>query len=272
MWYYAVAGQQMGPVTREELVAMLRSGQLKADTLAWREGMANWLPAAAIGELQADQPPAGMAPAADPPQLPPLRPMPAAAEAAKQGCSQCGRSFAESDLFLYQGQRVCPACREALLQRLRGGLAGDTGCFEYAGFWIRVLASILDGAILFGFNIVIMLPLSLLSGLMSHADSVIAMGVGLMMLFSTMICQMLVALCYQGYFLSRHAATPGKMALGLKVLRPDGSRVSFLRGTCRSLATSLSAWMFCIGYLMVAFDSEKRALHDYMCDTRVVRS
>jgi uncharacterized RDD family membrane protein YckC len=33
----------------------------------------------------------------------------------------------------------------------------------------------------------------------------------------------------------------------------------------------VSAILLCIGYIMAGFDSEKRALHDMMCDTRVIR-
>ena len=58
--------------------------------------------------------------------------------------------------------------------------------------------------------------------------------------------------------------------LGLKVIRSDGSGISFARGACRYLAQIVSALILLIGYIIAAFDVEKRALHDYLCDTRVV--
>lgn len=51
MWYYAQNGQQVGPVSPEELKNLLSSQALVRDTPVWREGMAQWLPANQIPEL-----------------------------------------------------------------------------------------------------------------------------------------------------------------------------------------------------------------------------
>ena len=64
--------------------------------------------------------------------------------------------------------------------------------------------------------------------------------------------------------------TPGKMACGLKIIRSDGSALSYGRAIGRYFATMLSSFTLGIGYLMVAFDDEKRALHDRVADTRVI--
>jgi len=73
------------------------------------------------------------------------------------------------------------------------------------------------------------------------------------------------------YFLGKFSATPGKMALGLKVLRADGEMITYPRALGRFFAEFLSSVILAIGYIMAAFDEEKRALHDRICDTRVVR-
>ena len=70
----------------------------------------------------------------------------------------------------------------------------------------------------------------------------------------------------------RHGATPGKMAWGLKVIRADGGTVSYGRAFGRFWAQLLSGLLLGIGFIMVAFDDEKRALHDHICDTRVIRT
>ncbi len=59
--------------------------------------------------------------------------------------------------------------------------------------------------------------------------------------------------------------------MGLRIVRSDGSRVSYLRALGRHFAEFISALILYIGYIMVAFDSEKRALHDHICDTRVIQ-
>ncbi len=43
-WYYVENGQQKGPVTQDQLDELARQGTIKADSLVWTNGMANWLP------------------------------------------------------------------------------------------------------------------------------------------------------------------------------------------------------------------------------------
>ena len=77
-------------------------------------------------------------------------------------------------------------------------------------------------------------------------------------------------LCYNTFFIGAFGATPGKMALKLRVLRSGGDRLSYRRSFCRHLAELLSSAMLLLGYVMALFDDERRTLHDRICDTRVV--
>lgn len=77
---------------------------------------------------------------------------------------------------------------------------------------------------------------------------------------------------YAGYFYSNHAATPGKMAFSLQVVRENGARVDFLRGGLRdSIGKYLSGILFGIGYIMVLFRSDRHALHDLIFKTKVLK-
>ena len=67
------------------------------------------------------------------------------------------------------------------------------------------------------------------------------------------------------------SATPGKMALRLKVVTPEGAPVSYGRSFARAFSMILSGIVCYIGFIIAAFDEEKRALHDHICGTRVVR-
>jgi uncharacterized RDD family membrane protein YckC len=62
------------------------------------------------------------------------------------------------------------------------------------------------------------------------------------------------------------------MALGLKVVRPNGGPVSPGRAFGRYFAKWLSSMTLGIGYIIAGFDAEKRAMHDMIVDTRVVRA
>ena len=70
---------------------------------------------------------------------------------------------------------------------------------------------------------------------------------------------------------SPHQATFGKRALGIFVTDAEGKRISFGRATGRVFAKWLNALTLGIGWLMAAFTAEKRALHDYVAGTYVMR-
>jgi uncharacterized RDD family membrane protein YckC len=71
-----------------------------------------------------------------------------------------------------------------------------------------------------------------------------------------------------------HGATIGKQAVGVRIVRADGAQLSFGRATGRHFFKVLATPMvpFGIGYLMAAFTSGKRALHDIIADTFVIKS
>jgi len=70
---------------------------------------------------------------------------------------------------------------------------------------------------------------------------------------------------------SKHQATLGKMALGMKVVRADGGRISMGKAILRYFGKWLSGLILGIGYIMAAFTDKKRALHDMIASTLVVR-
>jgi uncharacterized RDD family membrane protein YckC len=153
---------------------------------------------------------------------------------------------------------------------------------HYGGFWIRFLARLIDSIILIVINAVVRIPLMLMFGI-----GTIGMGRGLgrdpgaglifapammgLIGISTMIGIALGA-AYEVYFLSAHGATPGKMAMGLRVIRADGGPISPMLALGRHFAMWVSAFILMIGYIMAGFDPEKRALHDRICETRVIYS
>lgn len=80
-----------------------------------------------------------------------------------------------------------------------------------------------------------------------------------------------IVVAYLVCFVAIEGATPGKMLLGLRVIRPDASRPSWGRAALREVAgKALSAVTIGIGYLMIAFGA-KRGLHDLVAGTLVVR-
>ena len=168
------------------------------------------------------------------------------------------------DLALFGDRLICSNCKIAYAQKLREGVASAT-TLTYAGFWIRFVAVLIDGVILFVASVVVQLAFApmLRSGRMDLA--LMALGV-------EYLIGLVIGATYEGVFVSRFGATPGKMALDLKVVRPDGGPITLGRAVGRYFAKMVSAIILGIGYIMAGFDSQKRALHDMICDTRVIKA
>jgi len=190
-------------------------------------------------------------------------------------CSECGRATAADELAQFGDRMICPYCKQNYAQKLREGVT-PVRAVAYAGFWIRVLAAIIDAIILAMVQgIVHFMVIGPFFGRSGRFEPGMRpeefLGPMMGMIGMSWLLSMAVGSCYEAFFVNRLGATPGKMALGLKVVRPDGRPVDLGRAFGRYFAKMLSAMILFIGYIMVAFDSEKRGLHDMICDTRVVR-
>ena len=180
-----------------------------------------------------------------------------------------------SQLNTFGDVSVCAQCRPAYDQRMREG--GSSGR-RFGGFWIRFGALIIDGIILAVVGTIVRIPLGLAMGGVGLSMSrnpdpnqIFAALPAIMGLVGlTWLIQMALSLAYEVYFLSTRGATPGKMALGLKVIRADGSGISAGLAAGRFFAKYLSFLTLCIGFIIAAFDREKRSLHDHICQTRVI--
>lgn len=258
-WYYAENNERRGPIDEADFQALAGAGTIKPETLVWREGMAAWqaysevAPGFATAARVAA--PVAAVGAATMTVTTAARPSGVAGEGL---CSQCGRAFSPDEMITYEGQTVCAECKPLFFQRVKEG-ALVSGQREYAGFWIRFGAKFVDGII----NNIIgqVIGFALVMGLgANNTTTILSVVLGLM-----------VGLAYQIYFLGKFGATPGKMACKLEVIRADGSPVTYGVAAGRYFAEIVSALTLMIGYIMAGFDEEKRALHDRMCGTRVVR-
>lgn len=248
-WYYAENNERRGPIDDAAFQSLVATGTIKPDTLVWREGLSEWVPYSQAGSAS----PAPSAHAA----------MAVAGAAAISGetgvCSESGKVYPRSELIEIDGRLVSAEYKHVALQRLREGV-NAVGQREYAGFWIRVGAKFVDGIILQIAGQIIQLVIGL--ALKGSPEAAAILG---------LIIVLGINAGYMIYFTGKYGATPGKMACKLEVIRADGSPMTFGRATGRYFAEMLSSLTLGIGYIMVAFDDEKRSLHDRICDTRVVR-
>lgn len=254
-WYYSdTQRNRLGPVTGEDLAQLHENGQLAPDTLVWREGMADWRPwREVMGEVVRTAPPADnrarfAAPAAEP------------ALAAAGG-------YNPYEIV----ERVAPS-PYAAPQAAVGGAADVIygGDVVYAGFWKRYAAYFIDGIIVgIAGAIVGGIAGAVLGGALAMGRSGAGALVGIQVV--TQLIGLAIGVAYYaGFHSSSSQATPGKQLIGIKVVRTDGSPISFARGTGRYFATFLSSLILCIGWIMAGFTERKQGLHDMICDTLVV--
>ncbi len=250
-WYYAAQGMQSAPFEEAELHELVRAGVIRPDTLVWHDGLDTWTPFSQIELTTA--PPA----------------MPALGVASGSGfCAECGRVFPSTELVALGPTFTCAACKPRHLQRLREGGRALLQ-MRYGGFWIRFVARLIDGVALSVVGWIIELPfLFLIPSRIQNPTELPTRMLGVLGLVA--LLNLVVAVAYEAYFLTTRGATPGKMAFGLKVIRTDGEKISKGLAIGRHFATYVSSMTLSIGYIMAAFDDEKRALHDRICDTRVV--
>jgi uncharacterized RDD family membrane protein YckC len=147
----------------------------------------------------------------------------------------------------------------------------------YAGFWLRFVAVIIDGIVLYFVQKLLFLPFGLGMGMrgifhgrhpQNFNDFIPYIG---MFIRVAIIGAIIKWLYFSIMESSGWQATLGKKALGLTVTDLEGRRVSFGRATGRYFAKIISALILFIGYIMAGFTEKKQALHDMIAGTLVLR-
>ena len=141
---------------------------------------------------------------------------------------------------------------------------------QYAGFWRRFAAALIDGLITAPVSFVIQLAFGVSPFSGDLATQLDAPG-WLVRYTGANTLAIVLAWLYSALMeSSRYQATLGKMALGIAVTDMNGRRISFARATGRHFGKWVSSLILCIGHFMIAFTQKKQGLHDIMADSLVV--
>ena len=117
---------------------------------------------------------------------------------------------------------------------------------NYAGFWRRFAASVIDA-------IIVWIPAIVLNYLVPFVGGFI------------------VSLFYKPIFeSSAMMATPGKSIMGLTVVSEKGERLTLQQAYIRFFCSLLSAFVLMIGYLMNLFTAKRQTLHDMIAESVVI--
>ncbi len=206
-------------------------------------------------------------------------------------CSKCGAALAEGAAFCENcGQSfsvtstarppVVPAAAPTNVPVATASY-GVVPRVEYAGFWLRFLAYIIDSAVMTFGVVLVLIPLVFLTGLgallsrirfgeeWNDAGFFVILG----FLFLAATVSLLVTWLYHALLESSEwQATVGKRMLGMVVTDMAGRRISFGRSTGRhfgKIVTNIVPLM--IGYVMAGFTERKQALHDMMAGCVVLK-
>ena len=249
-WYYGIDGTRQGPVEEAALQTLELSGTIDWATPIWREGMPGWKP---FGEIF---------------------------ERASVQCHECQRQVDQESAVRYRAVSICPRCKTLFFQKVREGLAREEAT-QYAGFWLRFCARILDGLFLMALTLPLSVinqviifrsyPITGLNGGLERFEDTRHFGTFITIQAAFVLVGLILACAYETYFVGRFAGTPGKLLLRMRIVRSDLSPVTYGRAAIRFFGKMLSDLTLYIGYVMAGFDPQRRALHDYIADTRVIK-
>ena len=193
-------------------------------------------------------------------------------------CSQCGAQNGANAKFC---QRCgAPVPRVGVSSPQSSAAVGYPAAVPsysaaYGGFWVRFVAVLIDAVVLSAALIPARIVFAGIFGLGAFHGR-LDRGDLRELLFVVLPAMQLLFVgaswLYEALLLSSPwQATLGKKALGLKVTDEFGSRITFLRATGRHFAKYLSVMTLCIGFMMAGFTERKRALHDIIAGTLVMK-
>jgi uncharacterized RDD family membrane protein YckC len=207
-------------------------------------------------------------------------------------CSKCGAAMADGAAF-------CSSCGQSFSRAAKGPapvmnavlsnapayrgvpVAAAGPRVEYAGFWLRVLAYIVDNVVIGVGLLCVLIPVFFLTGfgaIISHihpqedwGDAGVLVIVGFF--FLAAVASLVVTWLYHALMESSEwQATVGKRMLGLVVTDMAGQRVSFARSTGRHFGKIITNLVPAfIGYIMAAFTERKQALHDMIAGCLILK-
>lgn len=142
------------------------------------------------------------------------------------------------------------------------------GTVYYAGFWIRFVAYIVDSIILGAVNWVASFIFGAIVASAQPGDVGALMG----LTGGFVVVMFVLTILYYIGFWAWRGQTPGKMAVGVKIVNTDGSAIGIGKAIVRYIGYIISSIIICIGYLMIAWDGKKQGLHDKIAGTCVVKT
>lgn len=142
---------------------------------------------------------------------------------------------------------------------------------RHAGFWIRLVASMVDFIVCLGLFF-LAIPLALMAVKLGENLAGAPAGQATPVLVVAVAgLPLSISGLYQTLFVGWSGQTPGKALLGLKVIQTSGAEMTYRRAFARWVGRVLSGFLFGLGFLMIAWTKNKQGLHDKIAKSYVIR-
>jgi uncharacterized RDD family membrane protein YckC len=176
-------------------------------------------------------------------------------------CARCGTPYCPNCLVELSGRPYCATCKSEQLLDVRSGV--DRTLMTYAGILKRFVAIFLD-------TLLMAIPIWTILGIFAFLSTTRAQN--LSPLFNVISFPLsFLSLLYEGLMLSnKNGQTLGKMAMNVRVVRPDGSPISSGQAWGRTVMRTVLGCLIIVDYIPAFFTVEKTTLHDMIAGTRVV--
>jgi uncharacterized RDD family membrane protein YckC len=184
-------------------------------------------------------------------------------------CAECRTFYPVDEMIRHGSIFVCSNCKPRFVQKLAEG-AAVPGTVRYAGFWRRFLGTFLDGLVLFVVNFIVQMAILVPAFSMVTPEDPTNVGFNIGLVLALYALQFATGFTYETVLIWKYGSTLGKMACQVEVVTAEGKPLSYGLSAGRYFAKLLSAFTLGIGYIIAAFDEEKRSLHDRLCNTRVI--
>jgi uncharacterized RDD family membrane protein YckC len=179
-------------------------------------------------------------------------------------CIRCGRPFCESCLVQIRGGAYCADCKGEQVRDIQSGTV--QGELELATVGRRFAALWLDSFIFGMIGAFVAVLLVMATADVTSDESPDAL------FFLIMIGAVAVWIVYEGLLLQYRGQTLGKMALGIKVVTPDGNDIGVGQAWGRAVLRQVFfSYFSLINYLPAVFTKQRTCIHDLIVKTRVAR-
>jgi uncharacterized RDD family membrane protein YckC len=264
-WYFVNAGQQAGPISDIQLDEYILGGKIFPDTLIWREGMESWQPCREVKTaLALKAPPA--------PVPPPMGPS-GGETTIEIVCGECGGLHPRDNAIKHGELWICANCKPVHIQKIKEGVATGAAveAMDYGGIGARAVAKLLDGLII-GIPGVLLIIGVIVGTIPLIGRNKGPSELGALLMIGGIAVIAFAMVFFQIWCLPKYGGTPGKRIMGLRVVTSDGGRISWGRAIGRVAGEWVNGMIpFWIGYIIAAFDPERRTVHDHIAGTRVIK-